>query len=49
MDWKIIYIIEKLLKRRCLQWVCMTHLNIWNTSYGQKKVGSQIGSLTPDH
>jgi hypothetical protein len=35
--WGIIYIIEKLLKRRCLKWACMTHLNIWNTSYGQKK------------
>jgi hypothetical protein len=25
------------LKHRCLKWVCMTHLDIWNTSYGQKK------------
>ncbi len=31
------YIIEKLLKRRCLKWARMTHLDIWNTSYGQKK------------
>ncbi len=37
LDWKIIYIIEKLLKLRCQKWVCMTHLDIWNTSYGQKK------------
>jgi hypothetical protein len=37
MDWRIIYIIEKLLKCRCLQWARMTHLDIWNTSYGQKK------------
>ncbi len=37
MDWKVIYTIEKILKRRCLKWSCMTHLDIWNTSYGQKK------------
>jgi hypothetical protein len=37
MDWRVIYIIRKLLKRKCLKWVCMTHLDIWNTSYGQKK------------
>ncbi len=22
---------------KCLKWACMTHLDIWNTSYGQKK------------
>jgi hypothetical protein len=37
MDWGVPYIIGKLLQRRCLKWVCMTHLDIWNTSYGQKK------------
>jgi hypothetical protein len=35
--WIIFYIIQKLLERRCLKWARMTHLNIWNTSYGQKK------------
>ncbi len=35
--WKKIYIIGKILKRRCLKWVPMTHLDIWNTSYDQKK------------
>jgi hypothetical protein len=25
------------LEPRCLKWARMTHLNIWNTSYGQKK------------
>jgi hypothetical protein len=25
------------LKCRCLKWVRMTHLDTWNTSYGQKK------------
>jgi hypothetical protein len=37
LDWKFLYIIENLLKRRCLKWACMTHLDTWNTSYGQKK------------
>jgi hypothetical protein len=37
MAWRVIYIIRKLLKRRCLKWVRITHLDIWNTSYGQKK------------
>jgi hypothetical protein len=37
LDWKVHYIIGKLLKRRCLKWAHMTHLNILNTSYGQKK------------
>jgi len=33
----VFYIIGKLLKRRCLKWVRIAHLDIWNTSYGQKK------------
>jgi len=33
----VLYIIGKLLKRRCLKWACLAHLNIWNISYGQKK------------
>jgi hypothetical protein len=37
LDWKVFYIIENLLKCRCLKWARMTHLDIWNTSYGQKK------------
>jgi hypothetical protein len=47
MYWDVTYIIEKLLEPRYLKWACMTHLSIWNISYGQKK--SQVGSLTPDH
>jgi hypothetical protein len=39
MYWSIPYIIWKLLGRRCLKWFCMTHLNIYNTSYGRKKGG----------
>jgi len=33
----VFYIIEKLLKRRCLKWARIAHLDIWNTSYDQKK------------
>jgi hypothetical protein len=33
----ILYIIGKLLECRCLKWARLAHLNIWNTSYGQKK------------
>jgi len=36
LDWKA-YIIKKLLECRCLKWAHMTHLDISNTSYGQKK------------
>jgi len=34
---RVLYTIGKLLKHRCLKWVRMIHLDIWNTSYGQKK------------
>jgi hypothetical protein len=34
---RVHYIIGKLLKHRCLKWARITYLNIWNTSYGQKK------------
>jgi hypothetical protein len=37
LDWKKIYIIEKLLERRCPKSACMTHLGNQNTSYGQEK------------
>jgi hypothetical protein len=37
MDWRVFYIIGKLLKCKRLKWAPMTHFNIWNTSYGQKK------------
>jgi hypothetical protein len=33
----VLYIIGKLLKCRCLKWARIAHLDIWNTSYGQKK------------
>ncbi len=25
------------MERRCPKWACITHLDIWNTSYGQNK------------
>jgi hypothetical protein len=37
MDWKVLYTIGKMLKLKCLKWARMIHLDIWNTSYGQKK------------
>jgi hypothetical protein len=37
LDWGIAYIIRKLLEHRCLKWARITHLDIWNTCYGQKK------------
>jgi hypothetical protein len=36
LPWCFFYIIEKLLKRRCLKWAYIAHLDICNTSYGQK-------------
>jgi hypothetical protein len=35
--WRVLYIIEKILKCRCLKWARIAHLDICNTSYGQKK------------
>jgi hypothetical protein len=35
--WGFIYIIGKISKCRCPKWACLTHLDIYNTSYGQKK------------
>jgi hypothetical protein len=36
-SWRILYIIGKLLKHRCLKWDLIAHLDICNTSYGRKK------------
>jgi len=33
----VFYIIRKILKLKCLKWAHIVHLDIWNTSYGQKK------------
>jgi hypothetical protein len=37
MDGCALYINEKVLKCRCPKWARIAHLDIWNTSYGQKK------------
>ncbi len=37
MSCDVPYIIGKLLKPKCLKWARIVCLNIWNTSYGQKK------------
>jgi hypothetical protein len=37
LHWGVLYIIGKLLKCRCRKWPRMDHLDICNTSYGQKK------------
>jgi hypothetical protein len=43
--WGVLYIIGKLLKFRYLKWARMTHLDIFNTSYGKKK-GRESNSAT---
>jgi hypothetical protein len=33
----VLYVIGKVLKCTCLKWPCVSHLDICNPSYGQKK------------
>ncbi len=37
MDWRVFYIIEKLLECKCLKWACVTHFDTSYANYGQKK------------
>jgi hypothetical protein len=37
MAWGVPYIIGNILEHRCLKWAYITHFDIWNISYGQKK------------
>jgi hypothetical protein len=37
LHWRFFFIIGKLLKLRFLKWARMTHLDIWNMNYDQKK------------
>jgi len=37
LHWSALYVIEKVLKCKCPQWPHMSHLDICNRSYGQKK------------
>jgi hypothetical protein len=47
--WGVLNIMGKVLKCRCPKWPRMNHLDICSPSYGQKKAGSQIDNLTPNH
>ncbi len=35
--WSVLYTVGKVLKCRCLKWPCMSHSDIYNTSYGRKE------------
>jgi hypothetical protein len=37
LHWGFLYTIGKVLKCRCPKWPCMSHLDAWSSSYGQKK------------
>jgi hypothetical protein len=37
LPWGVLHVIGKLLKCRCRKWPRMSHLDIYNTSYGKKK------------
>jgi hypothetical protein len=37
LHWNVLYIIGKLSKSRCRKWSCLSHLDIYSTSCGQKK------------
>jgi hypothetical protein len=43
--YRVFYIIGKLVKLKCPKWAHMTHLDIYNTSYGQKKGQESIMSI----
>jgi hypothetical protein len=43
VDWRVLYIIGKLLKRRYLKWACMTHLNIKYTIRGRVVASPKSG------
>ncbi|CAM6044187.1 unnamed protein product [Sphagnum compactum] len=37
LDWGVLGVIGKVLKCRCPKWPCISHLDIYSPSYGQKK------------
>jgi len=45
----VLYIIGKLLKRRCLKWACIAHLESETQVMAKRRAGNQTASLTPDH
>jgi len=48
MDCGVLYIVGKLLERRCLKWAHITHLESEAQVMAKRRAGSQIVSLTPD-
>jgi hypothetical protein len=49
LPWGVLGVIGKVLKCRCPKWPCIGHLDIAAQVMGKRSVGSQTGSLTPDH
>jgi hypothetical protein len=49
MAYGVIYIVGKLLERRCLKWAHIIHLESEPQIMAKRRAGSQNGSLTPDH
>jgi len=47
MAWSVPYIIGKLLKRRCLKWVHITHLHIWNMLWPKEGLGVKLAVWLP--
>jgi hypothetical protein len=45
----VFYIIGNFLKRRCLKWAHITHLESEAQIMAKRRAGSQNGNLTPDH
>ncbi len=37
LHWGVFYTVQKVLKCKCPKWPCMSHLDIFSPSYGQKK------------
>jgi hypothetical protein len=48
MDCGVLYIVGKLLERRCLKWAHIAHLESEAQVMAKRRAGSQIVSLTPD-
>jgi hypothetical protein len=49
MAYGVFYIIGNLLELKCLKWARIAHLDIFNTSYGQKKGIESNCQFDSDH
>ncbi len=49
MDCYVLYIIGKILERRCLKWARLLVWTFKTQVMAKRRARSQIGSLTPDH